>query len=106
MAIGDLFSNDNERKGKPADADSVDFESFTGKEPAGLSRDEIKALLVESGLWTAFRTRPFSKVPNPGTAPKAIFVTAMDTNPLAPSAPIVMRGNEVARLDSLKHISQ
>ena len=39
---------------------------------------------MESGLWTAFRTRPFSKVPAPGTTPYAILVNAMDTQPLAP----------------------
>ncbi len=49
---------------------------------------ETRAGLVErlcaAGLWTAFRTRPYSKVPAPDTVPAAIFVTALDTEPLAP----------------------
>ncbi|HSH74627.1 MAG TPA: NADH:ubiquinone reductase (Na(+)-transporting) subunit A, partial [Longimicrobiales bacterium] len=43
-----------------------------------------------SGLWTAFRTRPFSKVPAPTSVPSGIFVTAMDTNPLAPDPDVVL----------------
>ncbi|HAS1785977.1 TPA: Na(+)-translocating NADH-quinone reductase subunit A [Enterobacter cloacae] len=50
---------------------------------ATLSREAVQAQLLESGLWTAFRTRPFSKTPVPGTVPAAIFVTAIDTNPLS-----------------------
>ncbi len=51
--------------------------------PSALSRDSVQALLLESGLWTALRTRPFSRVPEPGSAPAALFVSAMDTAPLA-----------------------
>ncbi len=39
--------------------------------------------LTAAGLWTALRTRPFGKVPAPGTVPHSIFVQAIDTNPLA-----------------------
>ena len=48
-----------------------------------LSADVVKAQLVKSGLWTALRTRPFSRVPALDAKPAGIFVTAMDTNPLA-----------------------
>jgi Na+-transporting NADH:ubiquinone oxidoreductase subunit A len=50
---------------------------------ATLSRHVVQAQLVQSGLWTALRTRPFSRVPALESTPAAIFVTAMDTNPLA-----------------------
>ncbi len=56
-----------------------------------LSRQAVQAQLLESGLWTALRTRPFSKTPVPDTVPAAIFVTAMDTNPLsADPQPIIL----------------
>ena len=45
----------------------------------------VRALLLESGLWTAFRTRPYSRVPPADAVPAAIFVTAMDTRPHAPA---------------------
>ncbi|MEJ2680374.1 MAG: Na(+)-translocating NADH-quinone reductase subunit A [Gammaproteobacteria bacterium] len=54
----------------------------------------IKDLLLESGLWTALRTRPFSKVPAIDSQPKAIFVNAMDSNPLAPDPAQVLRCNQ------------
>jgi Na+-transporting NADH:ubiquinone oxidoreductase subunit A len=45
------------------------------------SRAEAEALLLDSGLWTAFLARPFGRVPLPGTVPDAIFLTALDTEP-------------------------
>lgn len=58
---------------------------------ATLTREAVQSQLLESGLWTAFRTRPFSKTPVPGTVPAAIFVTAMDTNPLcADPQPLIL----------------
>jgi Na+-transporting NADH:ubiquinone oxidoreductase subunit A len=55
-----------------------------------MSARELRALLVESGLWTALRTRPYSKVPEPDTTPHALFVLAMDSNPHAPNPEVVV----------------
>ncbi|WP_270503159.1 Na(+)-translocating NADH-quinone reductase subunit A [Kluyvera ascorbata] len=63
--------------------DAVAFNAYAPDELATLPRETVTEQLIESGLWTAMRTRPFSKTPAPGTEPVAIFVTAMDTNPLA-----------------------
>ena len=70
--------------------EEVSYESFVGKDIAGLSSDEVRAALIESGLWTAFRTRPYSKVPAVDSTPRSIFVTAIDTNPLAPDAALIV----------------
>ncbi len=83
-----------ERAGQPQDSELQPFESYTGKDGASLSRDEIKALLIESGMWTALRARPFGRVADPETTPHSVFVTAMDTNPLAASVDVVLAGNE------------
>ncbi len=61
---------------------------------ADAHRDSARALLLESGLWVAFRTRPFSRVPAPDAVPHAIFVTAMDTQPHAPDLAVALRGRE------------
>jgi Na+-transporting NADH:ubiquinone oxidoreductase subunit A len=54
------------------------------------SRDRIRRLMLESGLWPALRTRPFGHIPDPAGEPKALLVTAIDTEPLAPDpAPII-----------------
>lgn len=54
-------------------------------EPAGpsLSSALVRQRLLQTGLWTAFRTRPFGAVPGSGDTPDAIFVTAIDSAPLA-----------------------
>ena len=66
------------------------FKSFSESELESVSRDQIQENLVQSGQWTAFKTRPYSKVPTPGTAPHSIFVTAMDSNPLAADPAVVI----------------
>jgi len=76
--------SEGERSLREEDVECVRFERYTGKDADALSREEIVGLLVESGLWTALRTRPFSKVPSPESAPHSLFVTAVDTSPLAP----------------------
>ena len=86
--------NSRERSGELADEDYQPFSNYTGNDVSGLSRDQIRALLIESGLWTALRARPFGRIAQPDAAPKAIFVTAMDSNPLAPSMDVVLEGAE------------
>ncbi|HGK4674619.1 TPA: Na(+)-translocating NADH-quinone reductase subunit A [Kluyvera georgiana] len=74
---------------------SLNFTAYSADDLATLPREVVAAQLIESGMWTAMRTRPFSKTPSPGTAPAAIFVTAMDTNPLAADPqPIILAQRE------------
>ena len=67
-------------EGGPDDQPAVEFATGSAGQ---LGRDAIVENLVASGLWTALRTRPFSRVPAIDSEPHSIFVTAMDTNPLA-----------------------
>ena len=70
------------------------FESYTGKTAGRLADGQLRELLIESGLWTAFRTRPFNRVPRVDAVPHSIFVTAMSTEPHAPAAEAVLAGHE------------
>jgi Na+-transporting NADH:ubiquinone oxidoreductase subunit A len=54
---------------------------------------DLPARLLEAGLWPALRTRPFGRVPDPATRPAALFVTAIDTNPLAAPAAWALEGS-------------
>ena len=65
----------------PAQA-GVEFTKTPADKLGELSAEAVKAQLNESGLFTAFRTRPFDKVPRLDSMPHSIFVTAMDTIPL------------------------
>lgn len=70
--------------------DFVAFDSFSAAELASLTVEQVRKNLTGSGLWTALRTRPFSTSPAVDSTPRAIFVTAMDTNPLAADPAIVI----------------
>lgn len=73
------------------DSDAVSFTSYPDTEIATLARDKVVENLVQSGLWTALRTRPFSKVPDPESKPSSIFINLMDSNPLALDPEVVAR---------------
>ncbi len=72
------------------DVDGDDAVEFAKYDAAQATREQIVENLVESGLWTALRTRPFSKVPAPESKPNSIFITAMDTNPLAADPAVII----------------
>lgn len=67
-----------------------EFIDFGKNDPASLSADRIKELLLNSGLWPAIRQRPYHVVANPGDKPKAIFISGFDTSPLAPDYNFIM----------------
>lgn len=71
--------------------DEEPFKAYRQEELAGLRADQIKQNLLASGLWTSFRARPYGKIPAPGDAPRSIFVTAIDTNPLAAKPEVIIK---------------
>lgn len=70
------------------------FEQFSDTATDQLSREQVRDKLVASGLWTALRTRPFSKVPSPESTPHSFFITAIDTNPLSADPQVVLAEHE------------
>ncbi|MBV61102.1 MAG: NADH:ubiquinone reductase (Na(+)-transporting) subunit A [Nevskiales bacterium] len=70
--------------------DAVEFNAYSAAELGTLEGDVVRDQLVQSGLWTAFRTRPYSKSPAVGSSPRSIFVTAMDSNPLAADPAVII----------------
>lgn len=70
------------------DAGESEQVTFEVGDLSAFDREKTTELLTESGLWTSLRTRPYGKVPAPGTVPSSIFVQAIDTNPLA-ACPVV-----------------
>jgi Na+-transporting NADH:ubiquinone oxidoreductase subunit A len=69
---------------------SRSFNSYPATALAELDRQTVIDDLVDSGLWTSLRARPYSKVARPDDTPAAIFVTAIDTNPLAADPAVVV----------------
>lgn len=58
--------------------------------PVDAAGDALRGALLSRGLWPAFRTRPFGRIPDPDAVPAAIFVTAVDTEPLAADPRVVL----------------
>jgi Na+-transporting NADH:ubiquinone oxidoreductase subunit A len=79
-------------------ADSqVEFESFQ-KYPAsdisGIPREVATEAILRSGSWANIIQRPFAVVANPDDTPKAIFISAFDSSPLAPDYNFIFKGEE------------
>lgn len=70
--------------------DAVTFIDDPDQPVANLSSERIRDTLVESGLWASFRTRPYGKIPEIDTLPVSLFITAIDTEPLAPPPEIII----------------
>ncbi len=86
--------------------DEEHFESTPTTGLGGLEAENVTRRLLASGLWTSLRTRPFNRVPDPATQPHSIFVTAMDSSPLAPRAEIVLAAEHEAFVDGLRVVAR
>jgi Na+-transporting NADH:ubiquinone oxidoreductase subunit A len=69
------------------------YKDFAKVEPSTLTRDQIKERLLESGTWPFIRQRPFNVIANPKDTPKSIFISAFDSNPLAPDNDFVLHNS-------------
>lgn len=76
--------------------DYQSFDSYKGADIASYDEQAVKDLLIESGMWPSIRRRPFSKAASPTEKPNSIFITAMDTHPLAADAELIIKENEAA----------
>lgn len=85
--------------------EEVEFKRYDSSQLATLDSEAVEAQLTISGEWTAFRTRPYSRTPEIGARPQAIFVTAIDTNPLAFDPMMVITEQQQAFNDGLAVLS-
>jgi len=86
--------------------DECVFDAHDSGALSGLGSAAVEKTLIDSGQWTALRTRPFSKVPAPGSRPHAIFVTAMDSNPLAGDPTVIINDRREDFVDGLAVLSR
>lgn len=83
-----------------------EFNQYSEDSLSSLSVEQVKENLLESGLWTAFLTRPYGKVPDAETSASAIFVTAIDTRPLAADPVVIIKEREKDFTNGLTVISR
>ena len=73
--------------------EEISFSPIKTDDLANHTKSSIRENLIESGLWTSFRTRPFSKIPKIDSDPKSIFINCMDTNPLSLDPELIISNN-------------
>ncbi|WP_108742928.1 Na(+)-translocating NADH-quinone reductase subunit A [Salinivibrio sp. AR640] len=86
--------------------EQVTFNKYEASQLASLDRQAVVDQLVESGMWTALRTRPFSRSPAIDAEPEAVFVNAMDTNPLAADPKVIIGEQKEAFVAGLDVVSR
>ncbi|MDZ7741321.1 MAG: Na(+)-translocating NADH-quinone reductase subunit A [Bacteroidota bacterium] len=72
--------------------EAVEYLDFGKAGPAGLSREEIVDKMLKSGIWPVIRQRPYSVIADPKDDPKAIYISAFDSSPLAPDYDFIVHG--------------
>jgi len=86
--------------------DAEEFDTFSTERLYSLEGGAVRDNLQASGMWTAFRTRPFSRIPAVDESPKALFVTAIDTNPLAADPAVVIDTKKEAFAQGLEIVAK
>jgi len=85
--------------------EELTFPKYDAAKLASIPRQDVVDELVQSGLWTSFRTRPYGKIPAVDAKPAAIFVTAIDTNPLAADPAVVIGAERESFANGLRVIA-
>ena len=73
---------------------------------AASTREGLIERLCAAGLWTSFRTRPYSKIPTPDSTAAAIYITATDTEPLAPDPALAINADAAAFEAGVKAVAE
>lgn len=86
--------------------DKIIYESFGAADPLKLSKEEISEKLLKSGIWSYIRQRPYSIIAEPKDQPKAIFISAFDSAPLAPDYNFILEKQEKAFQTGINALSK
>lgn len=90
-------------------AESQNFDGGSAIDVAAMSGDQVKETMLSAGLWPFVKQRPIDIVADPTKMPKAIFVSAFDSSPLAPDFDFVLHGKEKefqAGLDAISKLTE
>jgi len=73
---------------------SQEYEEFEKTDLGSASREQIVSLLLRSGLWPMIVQRPYGIIADPSDTPKAVFISAFDSAPLAPDYNFVLKAEQ------------
>ena len=72
-----------------------EYKDFGVKDVDKMSPEEVKNHLLSSGCWPFVKQRPYDVIANPNQSPKAIFISAYDSAPLAADLDYTLKGKEL-----------
>jgi len=72
-----------------------EYKDFGVKDVDKMSTEEVKNHLLSSGCWPFVKQRPYDVIANPNQSPKAIFISAYDSAPLAADLDYTLKGKEL-----------
>lgn len=72
----------------------LEYVDFSKKNVASLKGEEVKAAILEAGMWSFIKQRPYDIVASPSDMPRDIFVSAFYSAPLAPDFDFILKGQE------------
>lgn len=78
---------------------TIDYIAFDVKDIFKTDKEEITKRLLESGLWTAIKQRPYGIIANPLDEPKAVFISGFSSAPLAADFNFILK-DEVDNLQA------
>ncbi len=87
---------------------TIKYLQFEKSNPNLLNKDAIIEKLLLSGIWPFIRQRPYGIIANPTDVPKSIFISAFDTNPLAPDYDFILANQKInfqTGLDALNKLT-
>jgi Na+-transporting NADH:ubiquinone oxidoreductase subunit A len=70
------------------------FKDYGVLSPDNLSGEDIKSHMLATGCWPFVKQRPYDVIANPITTPKSIFISGLNTGPLAVDLNFVLQGKE------------
>ncbi|MEL7003388.1 MAG: NADH:ubiquinone reductase (Na(+)-transporting) subunit A, partial [Bacteroidota bacterium] len=71
-----------------------DFKKSSAADISSIGKEEVIERMLESGVWPNLVQRPYGIIANPDDNPKAIFISAFDSHPLAPDYDITSKGDD------------
>lgn len=92
------------------EADATDtYVEHGAKTPATMDGEQVKEFLLSSGCWPFIKQRPYDVVANPNDKPKAIFISAYNTAPLAADVDYILKDSKddfQAGIDALSKLTE
>ncbi len=76
------------------------------KDVDAMGSKEVLAAIMESGLLPMIKRRPFARIANPDKLPRDIFITALNTAPLAPKTSLLANNNEEAMIAGINALAK